>query len=855
MSHALPIDELLPTLCESLQRANCLVLKAPPGAGKTTRIPPALLDAGLLGNGDLIVLEPRRIAARSAATRIATERGERVGQTIGYRVRFDERVSRQTRIVVMTEGIFLRRLQQDPFLEGTAAVIFDEFHERRLDSDLALAMAHRVQQTVRADLKLVVMSATLDPEPIAAYLGGCSTLESPGREYPVTVRYVGRLLKQQLAEPVTNAILDCLPKSSGDILVFLPGVGEIRQTQQELERRGPRDILVMPLFGDLPVEEQDRVLAPATFRKVILSTNVAETSVTIEGVTTVIDSGLARTIQFDPEIGLDRLELSAISKASADQRAGRAGRTQPGTCLRLWDEVSQRHRPEYELPEVKCVDISGAMLQLRAWGETDLRSFPWYERPGDTTIDHAERLLQRLGALDGDKITTCGKMMVQLPVQPRLARLIVTGQEFGHTSLLCLLAAYLSERDPFFEPERRPVNLGRREASAVHRTSSDVTDRLFALREFLDGGRKEFSFGVVNVGAARNIAKVTQQLERRMSEVVAVAQSPGTQCDAETAVSRALLAAFPDRLARRREPGSQRGLMVGGKGVKLGPQSAVTNAELFLCINVDGAGTEATVRQASAVEFEWLPPNLLRKTEDLFLHPSSKQVVARRRLYWDDLILDEQPCELTDHAAAADVLFSAAISRWDQVFPSDNPAVLGLLNRVRCLSEWLPEQAFPTFSEDDLQGIVRDLCHSCRSIGELKKADWRSLLLSRLTYEQQQTLEREAPENLLVPSGSHIALTYEVGRPPVLAVRIQEVFGMQSTPRIAGGRVPVLLHLLAPNMRPQQITSDLASFWAHTYAEVRKELRRRYPKHAWPEDPTQAPPQRRPGGKPLDGKK
>jgi ATP-dependent helicase HrpB len=854
MLPALPIDELLPSLCDSLRSHNCLVLKAPPGAGKTTRVPPALLAAGLLGDGQLIVLEPRRIAARSAARRIAAERGERVGETCGYRVRFDEQVSSRTRIVVMTEGILLRRLQSDPFLEGVSGVVFDEFHERRLESDLALAMCRRVQETVRPDLRLVAMSATLDPAPIARYLGDCPQLESPGRQYPVEIRYAGRLPQQPLAEQVVRGLDDVLTRTPGDVLVFLPGVGEIRQAERLVHERFPK-LLALPLYGDLPPEEQDRVLLPAGQRKVVLSTNVAETSVTIEGITAVVDTGLARIMQFDPESGLDRLQLSSISQAAADQRAGRAGRTQPGVCLRLWDEVSQRHRPEFEVPEVRRVDLSGPFLQLKVWGEADPRKFPWYETPAAAAFDHAEQLLEQLGALRRGEVTPLGQRLAELPVQPRLARLMLAGEQWQCRSASCLLAAWLAERDPFQQFERQ-TSAGSRSLSDRTRTShsdSDVVDRLEALQEFYSTGRREFPWGTINNGAARQIAQVAKQFEQILTAQRSLqnvtAQPLAASLTAAERLQRALLAAYPDRLARRREPGSPRGIMVGGRGVKLGPRSAVCSAELFLCIDLDGAGTEATVRLASGVRRDWLPAELMRTTEEQFFHPSQRQVVARRRVYWFDLVLDEVPCEITDRTAAAELLYSTALQRWEQVFPADHDALRNLINRWQSLKIWMPELDLPPCDQTLLEAVLKELCAGCRSLAELKQADWVEALRGKLSYAQQQLLDREAPTQLTVPSGSRITLQYEPGRPPVLAVRIQEVFGLRETPRIAGGRVPVLLHLLAPNLRPQQVTDDLASFWKNTYAEVKKELKRRYPKHAWPDDPLQAPPQRKPGSK------
>ncbi|MCB9954153.1 MAG: ATP-dependent helicase HrpB [Planctomycetaceae bacterium] len=841
----LPIDALLPELIEKLGCAGSLVLKAPPGAGKTTRVPPAILNSPLMGEGQLLVIEPRRMAARGAARRMAAEQGERVGETYGYRVRFDEQVSSRTRVITMTEGILLRQLQHDPLLEGISGIVFDEFHERRLDSDLALAMSYRVQQQVRPDLKLVVMSATLDPEPVAAYLGGCPTLESPGRQFPVDIRYAGRPAKQQLAERIAQEVAAILSKTNGDVLVFLPGVGEIRQTERALQQRRLGDVTVMPLFGDQTAEEQDNVLAPISGRKVVLATNVAETSITIEGVTAVIDSGLARVMRFDPDVGLDRLQLEGISKASADQRAGRAGRTQPGVCVRLWDEASHRPRPEYDTPEVQRVDLSGAMLQLRVWGESDLRTFPWFESPDAAALEHAEQLLESLGAIRNGLVTGLGQQMARLPVQPRLARLIVEGVRQGDGTRHCLLAAMLSERSPFSRHEARS---GRPQTwSTTHRVTrsrSDVLDRLSALEEFLAGGASDFPWGRISTQSARHIARVANQLER-LTERNASKSSRDIEDD--ELICRSLLAAYPDRLARRRESGSPRGVMVGGKGVKLDTQSSVADAEYFLCVEIAGQSGDGLVRQASAVELDWLSPDGFKETEELFLHPTQQRVIARRRTYWQDLLIAEQPSEIQDEDAAANVLFEAARAKWDQVFPSQDEKVSGLLTRIRCLSEWMPELEFPACEQANLEELVRSLCDTYRSLGEIRKADWYSLLLSRLSYEQQQRLEREVPERLTVPSGSQLRLKYEVGRPPALEVRIQEVFGLKETPRVAGGRIPILLHLLAPNMRVQQVTDDLHSFWTTTYFEIRKELRRRYPKHSWPEDPTQAPPQRRPG--------
>jgi ATP-dependent helicase HrpB len=837
----LPIDEVLPRVVDELRERGQVVLRAPTGAGKTTRVPPAVLDAGLAGKGQIVMLEPRRLAARTAARRIAFERGGSVGGEVGYRVRFDEKVGRDTRILIVTEGVLLRRLQEDPFLEGVGAVLFDEFHERNLYSDLALGMVRRVRQTVRPDLKLVVMSATLDPAPIAAYLGDAAVVESLGRTFPVTIKYDKPHDRRSIPELAAWGVQQVVSKTEGDVLVFLPGVGEIHRAARELEDFARRqDLALLTLYGDMPAEEQDRVLGPSPQRKVILSTNVAETSVTIEGVTVVVDTGVAKVLRFDPQVGLDRLELEPISKSSADQRAGRAGRTQPGTCLRLWDEVSQRHRREQDEPEIRRVDLAGPVLQLKCWGEQHVLEFPWFEPPRPETVQQAELLLRRLGALDAQgQVTADGRRLVPLPVHPRLARLLLEGHRLGESRRAAWLAAMLSERDPFFRPRQEATRGAPIRTVVKHHSRSDVLDRLAALEETDRGGPGEFPWGTVNRGAARFIAQAREQYLALMKQVFADVPSE-RRYDSEEALLRTLIAAFPDRVARRRDAGGEKGLMVGGRGVKLAPQSSVREGALFLCVDVDAGQTDALVRQASAVELEWLPGSSLATRVEVFFHPSQKQVVARRRTYFEDLVLSESPTSLPETDEPAEVLFGEAKKAWGQVFPTEDSAVAEYLARVQSLAQWMPDLQLPAPGAAERERALRNLCGRCRSFAELKQADWVGELRGLLTWSQQQAVEREAPEKLEVPSGSHIRLTYEAGRPPVLAVRIQEIFGWRETPRVAGGRVKVLLHLLAPNYRPQQVTDDLASFWANTYPQVRKELARRYPRHPWPDDPLTA---------------
>jgi ATP-dependent helicase HrpB len=851
----LPIDPVLPDLLAALGRHGAAVLRAPTGAGKTTRVPPAVLDAGLAGAKRVVLLEPRRLAARAASRRMAAERGGRLGDEVGYHVRFDRCAGPATRVLAVTPGILLRLLQDDPYLEHAGVVLFDEFHERGLESDLALGMVRLVQQTVRPELRVVVMSATLEVEAVSAYLGGCPVIASEGRLHPVEVVYEPRVEHSPLAPAVAAAAERLLDRTPGDLLVFLPGLYEIRQTARHLEAAArQRDLAMVPLYGDLPPEQQDAALLRGERRKVVLATNVAETSVTVEGVTGVVDSGLARVLTYDPGVGLDRLRLTPISRASADQRAGRAGRTQPGVCVRLWSASAQRGRPEQTEPEVRRVDLAGAVLQLLALGESDVLKFPWLEPPRAATVTQALGLLRRLGATDERGLTELGRALARLPVHPRLGRLLVKGQRLGVPGRAALAAALLSERDPFGRgPE--PATSGGRPA-----TRSDVLDRVEALEEFEREGRTATPLGALNRGAARfvlhardQLARLLRQEGRRGAAGTPSRKRPAGAAPPDEALLRALLAAFPDRVARRRDPGGRRGVMVGGRGVQLAPSSGVREPELFLCIDVDAGQGESLVRQASALQRDWLSADRITTATEVFFDAQAERVSARRRVRYEDLVLEESQAALPHGDEVARALAAPAAERLERVLPPEGSPAALYLTRLRCLREWLPELGLPPCDEADLRELLPWLCHGRRSFAELREGPWLEALQGRLTHAQRQAVEREAPERLTVPSGSRLALRYEVGRPPVLAVRIQEVFGLTDTPRVAAGRVRVLLHLLAPNYRPQQVTDDLASFWANTYPQVRKELRARYPRHAWPEDPWSAPPERRPQRRKPEG--
>jgi len=841
----LPIDEVLPEILGALREHASLVLRAPTGAGKTTRVPPALLDAGLAGERRVVMLEPRRVAARAAARRMASERCGELGDEVGYQIRFERCAGPRTRILVVTEGILVRMLQDDPFLEAFGIVVFDEFHERNLHSDLSLAMARRVQREVRADLKLVVMSATLDPQPLGSYLDECAVVESAGRLHPVAIRYLEKPDSRELPAIAAAAVLRLLPETPGDVLTFLPGVGEIHRTAELLEPLAAEQALrIMPLYGELPSARQDAVLAPSDRRKVVLATNVAETSITIDGISAVVDSGLARMLCFDPSCALDRLERRRISRGSAEQRAGRAGRQGPGLCLRLWTRHDDRTLPESETPEIRRVDLAGPVLQLLAWGETDLEKFEWFEAPEPTVLARALELLAALGAMDARGLTELGRSLARLPLHPRLGRLVVAGHRRGRTRRAALLAALLSERDLV----RRGAGVSPREATTS--SSSDLLDRLEALESFARTGYGETASGPIHGDRAQRVLRTGRELatlaERELGS------SPAGAEDAEEALLRSLLSAYPDRVARRRRAGSPRAVMVGGRGVRLAETSSVREHELLLAIELDagrrGAGGgrgEGLVRLASAVEPSWLPASECHTSEEVVFDDKRERVVGVRRTRYRDLALAE--AETTPDAdRAAAVLAAAAAEHPDRALALDRSEVASLLARIRSLAEWMPELALPPFDATQLRELLPTLCAGKRSFAQLRRAPLDRILRGMLDFAQLEALDREAPERLTVPSGSRIRLRYEPGKPPVVAVRIQELFGLRETPRVAAGRVPVVLHLLAPNMRPQQITQDLRSFWENTYPEVRSELRARYPRHAWPQNPWDEAPERRP---------
>ncbi len=847
----LPVDSLLPELAAALKSNSAVIIEAPPGSGKTTRVAPSLIDAGLCGpTSKTVLVQPRRVAARATAQRIAEERGWTLGREVGYRVRFDSNVSAETLLIVETEGILLRQLSSDATLDGVGTVILDEFHERSVNADLLLAMVHRVQQLVRDDLRLIVMSATLESSPLQRFLGA-KELKTTGTLHPVDLTFRPPKPRQKMTTHVAETVLRTCQKDDGDILVFLPGVGEIKQVESELRKQSSlSSVEILPLHGSLPVEQQDQVLRSTGRQRIILATNVAETSLTIEGIRTVIDSGQVRVLRFDPAAGLDRLQIEPVCQSSATQRAGRAGRLQAGKCIRLWNQKSERARPKYLDPEIRRVDLSGAVLQLYQWGERP-DSFPWYESPRADSIATAERLLEQLGAIRDGCITATGQDMCRIPVAPRLARMLIAGIESGHGEDVALAAAMLSERDPFLRDSRSRSPANRRDAapptSDARRWSCDVTERLIALKAYFDHGTTHSQFGEIHRGAARTIRQVAQQFVSLLPGGTNREQESTQVLPLECAISSALLCGFPDRLARRRSTGDRRGQMVGGKGVKLSPTSGVEQGDLFLCIDVDNASRDALVRVACQIDLEQLPERLIRSREEQFFNPSRKQIEARSRTYWSDLLLSESPTSITDSEQCRELLTAEATKRLAEVIPDESSAFGSYLTRLLCLSQWAPQLELPSNRTQLLTDLLSELSHGKRGFAELQAAPWLDWLKGRLTPDQQRAIERECPERIEVPSGNRIKIQYAIDKPPILAARIQELFSWTETPRIAFGRVPLLLHLLAPNMRPQQVTDDLASFWNNTYEVVRKDLRRRYSKHPWPEDPLTAEPVRKRG--------
>ncbi len=838
---ALPIDAILPQLSEVLAHAPAVLIEAEPGAGKTTRVPLALLGSPLAAGHEVLVLEPRRMAARLAAAYVAEQLGERVGERVGYQVRFDEAVGPRTRLKFITEALLLRLLSADPRLSQAKVVVLDEFHERHLAGDVALALLRRLQRAERPDLKIVVMSATLDVEPVARYLDA-EVLRAKGRQYAVTIEHLARPESRPLAQQVASAARRLLGSTSGHLLAFLPGAREIRRAQESCGALA-EGLWVLPLHGEMPLEEQARAVRPSSQRKLILATNVAETSVTIEGVGAVIDSGLARIASHNPWSNLPRLEVRAVSRAAAVQRAGRAGRTAPGTAIRLYTEHDFLTRPAFEVPEVRRADLAETVLLLASFGLSDLLAFDWLEAPPQEATRAAVELLHRLGALArGGGITELGKRMLRLPLHPRQGAILLAATQRGEAKAGAVAAALLAERD--LQLERGPAR------------TFGPSDVLARVELFFEAERNHFAADVlrrlgVHSGAARTVQRAVRQLLRS----VKLSGMGQTEAGGEEALLFALLAGYPDRVAQRvRAGGATAGdlLLSGGGRARLADSSIVTDAPYLVAVDVEESGSASQrlplVRLASAIEPEWLievGKDDLVESAQVEWNAALERVEAVSRLTYGALVLDESRNTDVPSEAAAPVLTRAALAKGVRFFV-DPVALDSLLARLSVLREALPEAELPQLDEAALAAQLTELCQTCRSFAELRAANFLEHLRAKLGASAG-LLERETPEQISLLGGRRVKVHYEQGKPPWVESYLQDFFGMSAGPAVAKGRVALTLHLLAPNRRPVQVTRDLAGFWQRHYPELHRALSRRYPKHSWPVDPQHAaaPPVRR----------
>ena len=823
---SLPIDEVLPALRLALAERHEAVLEAPPGAGKTTRVPLALLNEPWLAGQKILMLEPRRLAARAAAERLASELGEKVGETVGYRIRLESKVGPNTRIEVVTEGILTRRLQHDPALEGVGLLIFDEFHERSLDADLALALSLNGRELFRDEqpLKILLMSATLEGERLASLLDDAPILRSEGRMYPVAMRWGRPFVPGEFIEPrVVQTVLDAINDESGSLLVFLPGQAEIRRVNQQLaDALGSRsDILLCPLHGELDLAAQRAAIEPAPkgLRKVVLATNIAETSLTIDGVRVVIDAGLARVPRFDPGSGMTRLDTQRISRASATQRAGRAGRLEPGVCYRLWSEDQHAQLAAYGSAEILQADLAGLALQLARWGVTP-EQLIWLDVPPSASYAQARQLLERLGALHGAKLTAHGEAMAELPAHPRIAHLLIRGQDLGLAEMACDVAALLGERD------------------ILRGAGADVHSRL----ALLSGESRVARGGQGGVQRARQLARQYRGYLRGK------ATQPVADPDHPRWLGALLALAYPDRVAQQRKPGGAEYRLANGRAALFSEVDGLMKQPWLVIADLGSRQGQREERIYLAAEFD---PGLLDNV-------LSEQVSVVDQLDWDEregvlraerqrkvgeLVLSREPLNGLDEAARTQALVNLVRRKGLELLPwtpelRQWQARVALLRQLDLLAQGQSE--WPDVSDGALLAGLEDwlgpYLGRVSRLSHFANLDLSSSVHNLLKWPLPQRLEELAPHHIKVPSGSSVRLDYSE-HPPILAVRLQELFGLADTPRIAGGRQVVKLHLLSPARRPVQVTQDLANFWKSTYDEVKKDLKGRYPKHFWPDDP------------------
>lgn len=811
---AFPVDEVLPALREALHARNVAVLVAQPGAGKTTRVPLALLKEPWTGSGKILVLEPRRIAARAAAQFMANSIGEKLGDTVGLRVRFGSKVSAKTRIEMITEGVFTRLVLDDPELKGVAAVVFDEFHERSLDSDLGLALALDAQRGLREDLRILVMSATLDGARVARLLGDAKVIESEGRAFPVETKYLGRDVRIPVHQEMADALARVAEKEAGSILAFLPGVGEIRRCADFLgERIRDSTIDIVPLYGALDSDVQDKAIepSPAGRRKIVLATSIAETSITIKGVRVVVDSGLSRVPRFEPGLGLTRLETVRVSRASADQRRGRAGRTEPGVCYRLWDEEQTRSLLPFATPEILAADLTGFVLDLAQWGVHDAASLAWLDPPPAAAINEAKALLVSLGAIDSaGAITPRGKKLARLPLHPRLAAMIVAAAEEDAALLAAEIAAVVSER-----------GLGGNDADLSHRISEFRRDRSRRGEE------------------ARNLA-------RRWAE-----SAGGKIRESSPAQAGGLLAlAYPDRIAKARTERGGAFLLASGRGAKLDAASALAREDYLAVAEIAGAAQESRILLAAKISEAEIAARFADRIvtrEEAVFDPKARAVRGRAARKFQSLVLSERPLQVKAGDETANALAAGIALLGIEQLPFSDSA-RRWLERVHFLRTAEGED-WPDVSRETLMAAatrwLAPFLAGKTSLQEISAGDVSNALHALLPHELARRLPAEAPERFVAPTGSELAIDYAAEAGPTISVKVQELFGLSKHPSVAGGKIPLVLSLLSPAGRPIQVTRDLPAFWAGSWSDVKKEMRGRYPRHVWPDDPANAAPTRR----------
>jgi ATP-dependent helicase HrpB len=878
MAERLPIYEIEQELVARLRTQRRLILSAPTGSGKSTQVPQMLLDHGLLGNGQVVVLQPRRLATRMLAGRVASERKAELGREVGYQIRLENVTSEATRIRFVTEGVLLRQMVGDRMLRGVSALIFDEFHERHLYGDITLAQALALQETARPDLLIIAMSATLDAEALGKYMGAvgpgfsrsgergesdggpaeavtanaCSVIQSQGRTFPVDIQYADSPSyadKRPVWEQAADAFVRFVQSGSrGDVLVFMPGGFEISQTIQTIRNcEESRGWVLLPLHGELPPREQDAAVARYEQRKVVVATNVAETSLTIDGVRCVIDSGLARMARYDSQRGINTLLIEKISRASSDQRAGRAGRTAPGVCARLWSQDEHAHRAAQELPEVKRLDLSEVVLTLKASGVDDLRKFRWLEPPEEQALAHAEELLTDLGALSTGRgargaahaaITPIGRKMLAFPLHPRYARMLLAAQDFGCVQQACLVAALTQGRDLLLRNVDRDT-ARYREDLLGDRAASDF---FILMRAWNYAAKNEFRIDAcrrmgVHMVTARQVGPLFQQfldIAKREGLDISPREVP------DEALQKCLLIGFSDRVARRLDSGTLRCELVHGRRGVLARESTVQKAHLFVCAEIrEVGGREGEVNTilslATAIEERWLheffPDDMQRDLHTQF-DAMQKRVMAAEMIKFRGLALSAKRVEPPPADVAARLLTNEVMAG-RLTLPEWDPSVDQWIQRLALLAEHCPELQLTPITEEDRRSIVEQVCLGATGYKDIKDKPVKPVVQGWLSHAQCELVDKHAPERLTLPNGKTPKVTYEPGRAPFVSMRIQELYDVTQTPRIAMGRVQVVLHILTPGFKPVQVTQDIAGFWREHYPKLKSELQRRYPKHEW----------------------